>query len=217
MPASDVIAELRQFGVCQLSDALGPLCAIETSILPIDPKFRICGPARTVECVTGDNLTLHHALHLAQPGDVLIVGGSSNCDAALWGELMSISAQSKGVAGTIVDGPIRAPQEIRTLGYPVFCRHFNARRATKEAYGRINVPVRLGKLSISPNDFVIADANGIASIPPASVQEAIALASEVARKENKLKYEILAGRTIFEIFNLQNCIPTSQQHPTKTK
>ena len=217
MPASDAIAELRQFTVCQLSDALGPSCSIETSIIPIDPQFRICGPALTVECAPGDNLTVHHALHLAQPGDVLIVGGSPNCDGALWGELMSISAQSKGVAGTIVDGPVRDPLEIRTLGYPVFCRRFNPRRATKQAYGRINVPVQIGTLPISPKDYVLADANGIVSIPPASVPEAIDLASEVVRKENKVKYEILSGRSIFEIFNLQQYVTTSHCQAAKTK
>ena len=217
MPASDAIAELRQFTVCQLSDALGASCSIEISILPIDPQFRICGPALTVECTPGDNLTVHHALHLARPGDVLIVGGSPNGDAALWGELMSISAQSKSVAGTIVDGAVRDPLEIRRLGYPVFCRQFNPRRATKEAYGRINVPVRLGTLSIGPTDFVLADANGIASIPHTRVREAIDLTSEVVRKENKVKGEILAGRTIFEIFNLENRVPTRQQQTAKTK
>ena len=217
MPASDAIAEFRQFTVCQLSDALGPSCSVETSIHPIDPQFRICGPALTVECAPGDNLTVHHALHLAQPGDVLIVGGSPNCDAALWGELMSISAQSKALAGTIVDGPVRDPLEIQKLGYPVFCRHFNPRRAMKEIYGSINVPVRMGKLSISPKDFVLADANGIVSIPHASLREAIELASEVVMKENKVKGGILAGRTIFEIFNLENCIPTSHHQSAKTK
>ncbi|HEX4785867.1 MAG TPA: RraA family protein [Candidatus Sulfotelmatobacter sp.] len=217
MPASDAIAELRQFTVCQLSDALGPSCFIETSIPPIDPQFRICGPALTAECAPGDNLTVHHALHLARAGEVLIVGGSPNCDAALWGELMSISAQSKGVAGTIVDGPVRDSLEIRRLGYPVFCRHFKPSRATKEAYGRINVPVRIGALSISPKDFVLADANGIASVPHARVREAIDLASEVVRNENKVRDEIFAGRTIFDIFKLENCVPTSQQQTAKTK
>lgn len=213
----DLIAELRQFTVCQLSDALGAWCPVETSILPVDPQFRICGPALTVECAPGDNLTLHHALHLAQPGDVLIVGGSPNCNGGLWGELMSISAQSKGVGGTIIDGPARDPLEIRTLGYPVFCRYFNPRRATKEAYGHINRPVRIGTLSISPRDIVLADANGIVSIPRAYVQEAIESASEVVRKENKVKGEILLGRTIFDVFNLEQYVTSGQQQSTKTK
>jgi 4-hydroxy-4-methyl-2-oxoglutarate aldolase len=211
------IEELRQFSVCQLSDALGSSCPVETSLPPIDLHFRICGPALTVECAPGDNLTVHHALHLAQPGDVLVVAGSPNCDGALWGELMSISAQAKGLAGTIIDGPVRDPLEIRTLAYPVFCRQFNPRRAPKETYGRIHVPVRIGALSVSPNDFVLADANGIVIIPPANVGDAISSASEVLRKESRMKDEILSGRTIFDIFNLEPYVTSGQQQPEKTK
>ena len=203
------IAELRQFTVCQLIDGLGSSCLVETSIRPIDPRFRICGPALTVECAPEDNLTVHHALHLAQPGDVLVVGGSPNCGVALWGELMSISAQSKGLAGTIIDGPVRDPLEIRSVGYPVFCRDINPCRAAKEIYGHINVSVRIGTISINPKDFVLADANGIVSIPGARALEAVQVASEVVRKENEVKDQILSGRTIFDIFNLEKYDTTS--------
>ena len=198
-----LVAALRQFTVCQLIDGFGSSCPVETAIRPIDQQFRICGPAFTVECAPGDNLTVHHALHLAQAGDVLIVGGSPNCEVALWGELMSISAQSKSLGGAIIDGPVRDPLEIRTLGYPVFCRDINPCRAPKETYGRINVSVRIGSISIGPQDLVLADANGIAAIPVARLREAVDLASEVVRKENKVKDQILSGRTIFEIFNLE--------------
>jgi 4-hydroxy-4-methyl-2-oxoglutarate aldolase len=211
------IAELRQFTVCQLTDALGCSCSVETAIRPIDHRFRICGPALTVECAPGDNLTVHHALHLAQPGDVLIVGGSPNCGVALWGELMSISAQAKGLAGTIIDGPVRDPLEIRTLGYPVFCRDINPCRAAKETYGHINVSVRIGTISISPKDLVLADANGIVTISGARVREAVQLASDVVRKENKVKDQILSGRSIFDIFNLEQYVRAGQQQAAKTK
>lgn len=211
------IAELRQFTVCQLIDGLGSSCPVETCIRPIDPQFRICGPALTVECAPGDNLTVHHALHLAQPGDVLVVGGSPNCEVALWGELMSISAQLKGLAGTIIDGPVRDPLEIQTLGYPVFCRNINPCRASKETYGHINVSVRIGTILISPKDLVLADANGIVSIPSTRAQEAVQVASEVVRKENQVKDQILSGRSVFDIFNLEKYVRTGQQQASKTK
>jgi 4-hydroxy-4-methyl-2-oxoglutarate aldolase len=211
-----LIAVLRQFTVCQLTDGLGSLCPVETTIRPIDRHFRICGPALTVESAPGDNLTVHHALHLAQPGDVLVVG-ASHCNGALWGELMTISAQSRGLGGTIVDGPVRDPLEIRTLGYPVFCRDINPCRATKETYGRINVPVQIGRISINPGDLMLADTNGILSIPCARVQEAVQLASEVVRKENNIKDQILSGRTLFDIFELDPYVTTGQQQAAKTK
>ena len=197
---------LKQFTVCQLIDAVGGSCAVETAITPVDALHRICGVALTVECIPGDNLTLHHALHLAEPGDVLIVGGSANCEVALWGELMSVSAKSRGIAATIIDGPIRDPVEIRAMGYPVFSRSFHPCRAKKESYGRINVPIQMGALSIKPRDIVLADANGIVSISPGRVQEIIQLTSEVAQKENQIKTQILSGRTMFDIFALDRYV-----------
>ena len=210
-------AELRHFSVCQLMDGLERSCPVETAISPIDPQFRICGPAFTVECAPGDNLTIHHALHLAQPGDVLIVGGSPNCDAALWGELMSISAQSKGLAGTIIDGPVRDPLEIRALGYPVFSRSINPCRATKINYGKINVPVRIGEIWVRPGDLVLADANGVTSIPRAQADQAVQLASEIMRKENTIRSQILAGSSLFDIFNLEPFVGTGSQQSAKIK
>ena len=68
------------------------------------------------------------------------------------------------------------------LGYPVFCREINPYRATKESYGRINVPVRIGALPICPTDIVLADANGTIAIPRARAQEAVRLATAVMQK-----------------------------------
>jgi len=200
------ISKLRHLSVCHVMDALGDSCAIETAIHPIDPHFRICGSAFTVECAPGDNLTLHHALHLAQPDDVLVVCSPRQCEVALWGELMSISAQSKRLAGTIIDGPVRDPLEIRTLGYPVFCRDFQPRRAAKNQYGSINVPIRVGAISISPRDVILADANGIVCIPRRQMEEVLRLASSVVQKENSIKQQIREGRTIFDAFSLEQYV-----------
>ncbi len=84
-------------------------------------------------------------------------------------------------------------------------------------YGRMNVPIRIGALSIRPKDIVVADANGIVSVPPARVDEAIELASEVGQKEDEIKNQILSGHTIFDIFNLEQYVTASQQQAAKTK
>lgn len=205
------ISELRTFSICQLADALGSSCPVETGIRPIDLRSRMCGSAFTVKCAPGDNLTLHHALHLAQPGDAIIVASSASGDGALWGELMSFSARAKCLAGTIVDGPVRDPVEIQELGYPVFCREFNPHRAAKEMYGYVNVPLRIGNISVHPGDFVLADANGIMCIPFKRLHEAVRLASEVVQKETEIKDSIRLGRSIFEVLDLEQYINADQK------
>jgi regulator of RNase E activity RraA len=64
---------------------------------------------------------------------------------------------------------------------------------------------------------VVADANGILSIPPAHVAEAIELACDVGKKEDQIKNQILSGYTIFDIFKLEQFVIASQERSAKPK
>ena len=66
-----------------------------------------------------------------------------------------------------------------------------------------------------PGDIVRADANGIVCIPSGRLAETVQLASEVLVKENNIKDQILSGRTIFEIFQLQQYVASAQPQAEK--
>ncbi len=51
--------------------------------------MKVAGPAITVEVRPGDNLAIHAALAIAQPGDVIVVDGKGDISCALIGEIMS--------------------------------------------------------------------------------------------------------------------------------
>jgi 4-hydroxy-4-methyl-2-oxoglutarate aldolase len=208
------ISVLGQFSVCQILDAMGDTLPFEIHIRPVHPSFRICGSVFTVECASGDNLTLHHALHLAQRGNVLVVNGSF--EAALWGELMSISAQQKGLAGTIIDGSVRDAFEIQELAYPVFCRGFHPKRAAKQSYGRINLPIQVGVLRVAADDVICADVNGIVCFPLDRLDEVVERTTEVGRKETDLREQIVQGRTIFEVFELERSVRAKLSSPQRS-
>jgi 4-hydroxy-4-methyl-2-oxoglutarate aldolase len=197
-----LLKEFNRFSICQLADGLGPACVVETELKPVHSEFRICGPAMTVSCSPGDNLTLHHALHLARAGLVLVASDGGRSNAALWGGLMSLSAKQKGLKGTIVDGAARDLLEIRRIGYPVFSRATKPLGAAKEDYGRLNIPIRCGSLRVNPGDIVFADANGIIAVPRAQLELALAMALRVLRRETGLKRRIKGGRTLFESLEL---------------
>jgi 4-hydroxy-4-methyl-2-oxoglutarate aldolase len=197
----------EKISICQMADALGPTCRLERGITPIHAHFYACGPALTVACVPNDNLTLHHALHLAEPGQVLVVSGGGSCDTALWGELMSLAARMRGLRGTIIDGAVRDFWELKECAYPVFARGLTARKASKDKYGSINIDIRIGQTSVRPGDVVIADANGVLVIAADQFEEAVRLAGEVVAKEAHIKHEIARGRTIFDIFDLEKYVP----------
>jgi 4-hydroxy-4-methyl-2-oxoglutarate aldolase len=211
---TEILERLGSFSVSQISDALGFSHPVETSIRPADLMFRICGRALTVLCELDDNLAVLHALDEAQKGDVLVISCSAEGGTAVWGELLSLAAQSRGLAGTIVDGAVRDILEIRAMGYPVFSRHTNARRARKEKFGAHNIPVRCGTIVVRPGDIICADANGILAVPTSTIQDILAKVAELARKESDIKQQLSDGVAIVDILNLVRPIQTPGMRPT---
>lgn len=202
----DLVAQLASISVCQISDAC-PSLQVEASIRPLDSSFRVCAPAFTVRCEPDDNLTVHHALHMAEPGQVLVVAGSGGKNSAFWGEIMSISAQSRGLKGTLIDGPARDPIEIAELRYPVFARSICPRRAGKAHYGSIREPILWGNLRISQGDIVVADCNGALAFPASDLLQVLEHSLAVVRKETDLKASMRTGKTFFEMASLSSLIP----------
>ena len=202
----ELLLQLAEVSVCQICDAF-PSLAIETKIGPLDRAFRVCAPAFTVLCPANDNLTLHHAVHVASAGEVLVVAGSGSETAALWGEIMSISAQTRRLSGTLVDGAARDPVEISALGYPVFARSICPKRANKNSYGSIREPIRWGRLSINHGDIVVADCNGVLTFPSNLLRDVLEQGLAVAAREAQVKEAMRAGKTYFELASLSSLIP----------
>lgn len=204
---NDLLQEVAKLSVCQVLDALGASWPVETSIRPTDPSFRLCGPALTALCAPDDNLSLHHALYLAQPGQVLVVSCPGGTDVALWGELMSVSAKARGLAGTILDAPARDPLEISALGYPVFARSIHPRRAAKQRYGAVGVTVQCGVLKVASGDIIMADVNGIVALSAADLPRAVEGGRAIVSREEELRGKLERGNTMFEIQGLQALLP----------
>jgi 4-hydroxy-4-methyl-2-oxoglutarate aldolase len=211
---TEILERLGGFSVSQISDALGFSHLVEAGFRPLDPMFRICGRALTVLCEPDDNLAVLHALDEAQKGDALVISCSAQGGTAVWGELLSLAAQSRGLAGTIVDGAVRDVLEIKAMGYPVFSRYTNARRARKEKSGEHNIPVRCGSIVVRPGEIVFADANGILAVPASSIQGVFVKVAEISRKESDIKQQLLHGVRIVDILKLERPIQTPRMKPT---
>ena len=105
--------------------------------------MKVAGPAFTVEVRPGDNLMIHAALQLAQPGDVIVVDGKGDLSCALTGALMAAHAQKAGIAGFVIDGAVRDTDECARGSFPIFAAGANPNGPLKNSGGRINWPVSL--------------------------------------------------------------------------
>ena len=75
IPRADAehITRLGECGVATVHEAMGRIGLLEPAIRPIFPGARVAGSAVTVSCAAGDNLMIHAAIAVVQPGDVLVV------------------------------------------------------------------------------------------------------------------------------------------------
>ena len=174
-PPRETVAAFESFSAPLVSDVMGTgRGTMDAGIEPTFEAASVVGPAVTVDAAPGDNLVLHRALQLAAESDVLVVDADGYSEAGIWGELMSLTAQRMGVAGTVVDGGVRDVRETTELGYPLFTRHVSPKGSTKRQPGSINVPITCGGTTVSPGDVVVADADGVAVVPKSETEDVLA-------------------------------------------
>lgn len=157
--------ELSQFEVPDISDLLNRLYAISPAIRCLSGRYRLCGPACTVKVFPGDNLMVHKALDIAQPGDIIVVDGSGSLTNALIGDIICTKARHRGIQGFVIDGLIRDLPGIEELGFPVFARGTTAIGPLHRGPGEINFPIACGGTVINPGDVIVADEAGMVAVP----------------------------------------------------
>lgn len=182
---ADLIAQLGAFPSSILADVAGRRGALSGRIAALAPTMRVAGPAITVEVRPGDNLMIHVALALAQPGDVIIVDGKGDLNSALMGEIMCQQAAALGIAGVVIDGAVRDSQAICELGFPMYAAGLNPNGPTKCVPGRVNHPISVGGVTVNPGDVVVGDADGITIIERAKAASLVPLAHEKVAAETK--------------------------------
>ncbi|WP_050872064.1 RraA family protein [Comamonas testosteroni] len=131
----------------------------------------LCGPAVTVRVRPGDNLMIHKALMMVQPGDVLVIDGGGDVSQALVGGLMRTTCVARKLAGLVIDGAIRDLCEWAEDGMPIFARGHTHRGPSKDGPGEINVPVSCAGMAVLPGDLIVGDADGVIAVPAADAAE----------------------------------------------
>ncbi len=188
--------------VADLHEAMGPhgrAGLMSARMRPIVEGARIAGPAVTAFCGAGDNLMMHRALYLAQPGDVLVVVCQSELSGAQWGDLATRYAQKKGLAGVVVHGCARDVDTVRQLGFPVWATHIHPMHPDKRGHGFVNTPVACDGVTVTPGDLIMADGDGVLSVPRALAAEAIEGALARMRKEDDAAVALAGGAAVWDL------------------
>jgi len=181
----DIVDKASAFPSSILADVAGRRGALHGRIAPLSPSMRFAGTAITVEVRPGDNLMIHAAMAIAQPGDVLVIDGKGDQSSALMGEIMSQQCVALGIAAVVMDGACRDSEEIRKLGFPMYSVGTNPNGPTKLVSGRLNHPISIGGVTVYPGDLVVGDADGVTVVERAEAASLLPLAAEKVAAETK--------------------------------
>jgi 4-hydroxy-4-methyl-2-oxoglutarate aldolase len=218
---NDFVARLGRVDSCAVSDALDKLGlkGAVTGLHRFSTERQIAGRVVTVKlerdeghpathlnagAALGAPSTRRHlgtaAIEAAQQDDVIVIEQRTGIDAAGWGGNLSLGAKLRGVAGVIVEGPMRDVDQGRLYDFPVFARDHTSRTAR----GRIvevgtNVPVAVGDVLVSPGDYVIADGSAVVFVTQGDIERVLETAEAVAKRERAMVDSLLEGTPISQV------------------
>lgn len=190
----------RGHSTATLSEASGLPVALSAQIRPLWTGARLCGSAFTVQGAGGDNLALHHAVLQAPAGSVLVadVGGASF---GHWGEILTVAAQQRGIAGLLIDGGVRDAAETEALGFPVFSRNNAILGTRKDFRGVFGRPVKVGGVTVRTGDLVVGDIDGVVALPASDSQRILDRADARVAHESELLKQLREGRSTLDLYD----------------
>lgn len=201
-PSTELIEAFRSMPVAVAGDCMGRsvgAMGLRSYHGAID--ITMCGPAFTVRVRPGDNLMIHKALMMVQPGDVLVIDGGGDLTQALMGGLMRTTAVARKLGGLVIDGAVRDVVEWAQGEMPIFARGHTHRGPSKEGPGEINVPISCAGMTVSPGDLILGDADGVIAIPSADVSALLPAVQAHLKKEEAIRLSNAQGTSDPERFN----------------
>ena len=191
--ALNIAKEFLTLPVANVSDSMWRLTAGGSRLRPMHKSGQMAGPALTVKSRPGDNLMLHKAIDMAEPGDIIVCDAGVDLTNSLMGELMHAHAMKRGVGGFVLDGAVRDVEAFLDVNLPVFAAGVSHRGPYKDGPGEINVSVAIDGMVIEPGDLVIGDWDGVLSIPLDDVESILKKTNEKQAAEAVDMAKIEAG------------------------
>jgi 4-hydroxy-4-methyl-2-oxoglutarate aldolase len=136
------------------------------------------------------------AIDMLQPGDVLVVDlfGKKVNGTIVGDNLFFYVKQATHGGGLVVDGAIRDLDGIAEIDMPAYFRSVDPTPIGNVMLAGINVPIRIGDVTVMPGDLAVGDREGVYFIPPQFVEEILDKADETHIHDEWTKMKFAEGK-----------------------
>jgi 4-hydroxy-4-methyl-2-oxoglutarate aldolase len=207
-PSADVVRALAEHGVATIHEAQGRTGLLRPYLRPIFASARAAGTAVTVTCHPGDNLMIHAAIEVCEPGDVLLVAPTSASTDGMFGELLASSCIAHGIVGLVIDAGVRDVAELTAMNFPVWSKAISAQGTVKASAGSVNVDLICAGALVHPGDIVVGDADGVVIVKREDGNEVARLSALRAEKEEATRRRLQAGELGIDFYGLRETLRT---------
>jgi len=199
-PTATYVAELLALGAATVGESGGR--PMRARVRAAWRGARLAAPAYPVRCTPGDNLAVHVAVAHAPAGSALAVDVGDEDELGYWGEVLTTAAESRGLAGLVIDGGVRDTAALEAHGFPVFSTTIALRGASKARPGAVGLPADVGGVRVSAGDWLVGDGDGVAVVPTAALEDVLRAGRARADKEDAMFVALRQGRTTVELLGL---------------
>lgn len=197
-PDAAIVEKFSHYPPAVIGDAIGRFGIMDSSIRSMNkPGAKMVGTALTVRTTPTDNLLIHKALELVQPGDIIVVSAGGGCKShAIIGGNIVAKAEKIGVLGFVLDAPIRDVYDIWASNVAVYATGSTPAGPFKNGPGEINTGITCGGVLIKPGDIIVGDDDGIVVVGRDDAENILEKTKKWAQREAEVSKTIETGNLI---------------------
>ncbi len=202
-PTLEIVRKFRALSTATISDALdtfgiGGGCL---GISPVVSGVKMAGTAFTVKYVPTGSVkgTVGDYIDDLNAGEVVVLDNNGRTDCTVWGDILTVTAKMKGLAGTVIDGVCRDVPTILEEKYPIFTRdRFMMTGKDRVMVQAMQIPVSIGGVQVKPGDILVGDDSGVVVVPSELAEDVLSSARAIAEAEDAIVLAVKNGLSLRE-------------------
>ena len=149
--------------------------AFTVQFMPSRPDLNTYNSAKGVKNGLPAGMNNQVALDMLQPGDVLVVDlfGKIDGGTMVGDNLFYYVMKTTKSAGMVIDGAIRDLDGDAEMDMPAYFRKTHPSAIANVTLTGINIPIKIGNVTVMPGDMVVGDREGVYFVPPALAQQVV--------------------------------------------